>query len=260
MVACQWRRTSRRTPSQGATMGVSLRLTSGERAALARDGLLVRRGVFEAAECRQIAGDCEALVAELTALNRRPKHKVGAYMFEMQRELNTVVKWEPFAHDLLQGVELFAHLSPALKAWAVDDRLIDPDKDLVGQADVIPFSEKLNLKRAREGGAYVLHQDAAYWSQVTPVYANIATAMVLMDGASVENGCLQVAPGSHRSGLYERKLIEGFGAFEMDESAFDLTRMKAVEGGAGDVIFFGSFLVHRSLPNLSIHDRRALRI
>jgi hypothetical protein len=237
---------------------MSFRLTSEERAALAEDGFVVRRGVFGAGECRRIATDCEALVAELEALQRRPKHQVGAYMFEMQRELNTVVKWEPFAPDLLQGVELFSHLSPELKAWALDPRLVDPARDLVGQSEVIPFTEKLNLKRAREGGAYVLHQDAAYWSQVTPVYANIVTAMVLMDDATIENGCLQVAPGSHRSGLYARKPIEGFGAFEMDEAQFDLGRMTPLEGGAGDVIFFGSFLVHRSLPNRSEHDRRAL--
>jgi len=237
---------------------MSLRFTAAERWSLAEDGFLVRRGVFGEADCRRIAADCEALVAELEGLNRRPKHQVGAYMFEMQRDLNTVVKWEPFAPDLLQGVELFSHLSPALRAWSLDERLTEPAKDLIGEERVIPFTEKLNLKRAREGGAYVLHQDAAYWSQVTPVHASIGTAMVLMDDATVENGCLEVAPGSHRSGLYERKPIEGFGAFEMDEAKFDLARMTPVEGRAGDVIFFGSFLVHRSLPNRSDHDRRAL--
>jgi ectoine hydroxylase-related dioxygenase (phytanoyl-CoA dioxygenase family) len=237
---------------------MSLRLTGEERTALTKEGYLVRRSVFSAADCARLAGDCEDLVAELQALQRNPKHRVGAYMFEMQRDLNTVVKWEPFAPELLQGVELFCHLSPALKAWQLDERLIEPAKDLVGRHDVIPFTEKLNLKRAREGGAYVLHQDAAYWSQVTPVFANIVTAMVLMDDATEENGCLQVAPGSHTSGLFERKITEGFGAFEMDEGQFDLERLTPVEGKAGDVIFFGSFLVHRSFPNRSGHDRRAL--
>jgi hypothetical protein len=237
---------------------MNYRFSADERAALASDGYVVRRAVFSADETARLAADCEALVDYLETLQRRPKHRVGAYMFEMQRDLNTVVKWEPFAPDLLQGVELFSHLSPELKAWSLDARLTDPAKDLVGEDDVIPFTEKLNLKRSREGGAYVLHQDAAYWSQVTPVYAKIATQMVLMDDATVENGCLQVAPGSHRTGLYERKVIEGFGAFEMDESKFDLDRMTPVEGKAGDVILFGSFLVHRSLPNRSDHDRRAL--
>jgi hypothetical protein len=237
---------------------MSYRFSPDERARLDADGYVVRAGVFDTGDCARLAADCEALVAELTALNRKPKHKVGSYMFEMQRDLGTVVKWEPFAPDLLQGVELFSHLSPALKAWSLDARLIDPAKDMVGQNDVIPFTEKLNLKRAREGGAYVLHQDAAYWSQVTPVFASIATAMVLMDDATVENGCLEVAPGSHRSGLFERKLTEGFGAFEMDESLFDMSRLAPLEGRAGSVVFFGSHLVHRSHPNRSASDRRAL--
>src|SRR5207237_10697954 len=126
-------------PGKEAASGMSFRLTSEERTRLADDGFVVRRGVFSASECGQIAADCEALVTELEALQRRPKHVVGAYMFEMQRELNTVVKWEPLAPDLVQGVELFAHLSPALKAWALDARLTEPAKDLVGQADVNRF-------------------------------------------------------------------------------------------------------------------------
>lgn len=241
------------------TQPVTYRLDGAERERLDRDGFIVRQGVFDPAESAQIAADCEALVAELTAAAAlRPKHVVGSYMFEMRRDINTVVKWEPNAPDLLQGVELFAHICPPLRAWALDPRLLDPMKDFVGQDDVIPFTEKLNLKRAREGGAYILHQDASYWSQVTPVFARIATAMVLMDDATVENGCLEVAPGSHKVGLHQRRQVDGFGALEMDEAAFDMTRLVPVEAPAGSVIFFGSHLVHRSLPNRSPTDRRAL--
>jgi Phytanoyl-CoA dioxygenase (PhyH) len=46
--------------------------------------------------------------------------------------------------------------------------------------------------------------------------------------------------------------------FEMDPRAFDVARMKPIEVSAGSVIFFGPFLVHRSAPNGSHRDRRAL--
>jgi ectoine hydroxylase-related dioxygenase (phytanoyl-CoA dioxygenase family) len=238
---------------------MSHRFTPEERAQLAEDGYVVRRHVFDARDCGRLAADCEALIDELQAARQGPKHVVGSYMFEMRRELSTVVKWEPFAPELVQGVEFFLHLSPSLARWAADPRLTDPAKDLVGEAEVIPFTEKLNVKRAKEGGRYTLHQDASYWSQVTPLYRQIATAMVLMDDATVENGCLEVAPGSHKAGkLYERRETPGFGSFEMDEAAFDEASLTPVEAPAGSVIFFGSFLVHRSAPNVSANDRRAL--
>jgi ectoine hydroxylase-related dioxygenase (phytanoyl-CoA dioxygenase family) len=66
------------------------------------------------------------------------------------------------------------------------------------------------------------------------------------------------APGSHLQGKHPQRAVEGFGALAMDAQAFDMTRLQPLEVEAGDVVFFGAFLVHRSLPNRSGSDRRAL--
>jgi hypothetical protein len=236
----------------------SLRLDAAEREGLVRDGYVVRRKVFNEGDCARIAADCEDLVQRLTAAQHGPKRVVGSYMFEMRRDLETMVKWEPDFPELLQGVEFFAHLSEPLRRWGLDPRMVEPARDLVGQDDVVPFTEKLNLKRARQGGEYILHQDFPYWNAVTPVANRLATAMVCLDEATTGNGCLQVAPGSHRSGVQTQRKVEGFGAMEMDPDAFDMNRLVPVEVEAGSVIFFGPFLVHRSLNNRSDLDRRAL--
>ena len=57
------------------------------------------------------------------------------------------------------GLEPFAHLSDELREWAADPRFLDPCKTIVGQDDVVLFTEKLNVKRARTGGKIILHQD-----------------------------------------------------------------------------------------------------
>jgi len=239
-------------------MSESLRLDAREKAALEETGFVLRRDVFAPSECRAIADACEALVDRLLAEQRRTKHTVGSYMFELQRRLETIVKWEPGAPDLLQGVEPFAHLNDDLYRWAHDPRFVEPCKDLVQQDDVILFTEKLNVKRAHKGGPIVLHQDFPYWCDITEAAPRVATAMVFLDDATKENGCLEVVPGSHREGLQERRPIEGFGSFEIDTQKYDQTRLVALEVAAGSVVFFGPFLVHRSLPNLSGADRRAL--
>jgi len=234
------------------------KLDHEEQARLERDGLVVRENVFDPAEVRKIAEDCEALIARLESAKRREKHVVGSYMFEALVDEGTVVKWEPNAPDVVQGIEPFAHICEPLRDWGLDARLLDPCKAIVGQDDIVLFTEKLNVKRARFGGDIVLHQDFPYWENMTPIAHRIATAMLFIDDANLENGCLEVAPGTHTSGKFKQRDTDGFGSLEMDMEAFDLGRLQPLQVKAGTVAFFGAFLVHRSLPNRSGGDRRAL--
>ncbi len=96
------------------------------------------------------------------------------------------------------------------------------------------------------------------YTDENPVAHRVATAMVFIDDATRQNGCLEAAPGSHKEGVLPMRAVEGFGAREMDTDHFDHHRLVALEVSAGSVVFFGSFLVHRSLPNRSTFDRRAL--
>lgn len=237
----------------------SFALDPAELRRLDEDGYVVRQRVFDPVEVAAIAAECEALVARLEAAGRHTKHAVGSYMFEIQREAATVVKWEPFVPEVVQGLEPFAHLSEPLRACGLDPRLVDPCKAIVGQDGIALFTEKLNVKRARHGGSIILHQDFPYWEHVTPVAARVATAMIFLDDATLENGCLEVAAGSHTAGKQRQRTdSDGFGSLEMDPAAFDLTRLQPLEVPAGTVAWFGAFLVHRSLPNRSGGDRRAL--
>lgn len=239
-------------------MNETYRFDERERADLEQRGFVLRRAVFDSTEVRAICDACEALVDRVLIEKRRTKHTVGSYMFEIQRRLETVIKWEPDNPDLVQGLEAFAHLSDDLHRWALDARLLDPCKDVVGQEAIALFTEKLNLKRAQKGGPIVLHQDFPYWSDLTKIAPQVATAMVFLDEATIENGCLEVVPGSHREGLQKRRSMDGFGSLEMDPHQYDTARLLALEVPAGSVAFFGPFLVHRSMPNRSGADRRAL--
>jgi hypothetical protein len=233
-------------------------LTPQEQARLDRDGLLVREAVFDAAELAAIADDCEALTRRVLDVAHGTKHRVGSYMFELQKELSTYAKWEPDFPDVLQGIEPFAHLSPELAQWGMDPRLTGPAKAISQAEEVVLFTEKLNHKRARHGGRYILHQDFPYWEDENPVAHRVATAMIMLDDSTRENGCLEAAPGSHREGVQRMRQVEGFGGLEMDPAGFDESRLAPLEMKAGAVVWFGAFLVHRSAPNRSEVDRRAL--
>lgn len=239
----------------GAT--ASFMLDIHERGQLARDGFIVRERAFSAAECQVIAADCERLLGNLVAA-KRGETGPDPDVTEALRDAAVFVKWERDAPDVVQGIEPFAHLSKPLHDWGMDRRLVDPARAVVGADELVLFTEKLNVKRAKKGGPIVLHQDYPYWEQVSPIAHQVATAMVFLDDASVENGCLEVAPGSHTSGKFKQRRADGVGGKEMDPDAFDLSRLVPLEVPAGSIAFFGAFLVHRSLPNRSAYDRRAL--
>jgi len=233
-------------------------LTAGERSRLAEDGYLVRQGVFTPEETAHIGRQCEQLMADVMAVQHGPKHEVGSFVFEVRPEAESIVKWEPGAPGVVQGIESFGHLYPPLYDFSYDPRFLDPARDIIGERDVSLFTEKLNLKRAGTGGQFILHQDYPYWQLGSPVADRIVTAMMLLDDATLENGCLEVAPGTHREGVLKLREVDGFGSHEMDEDAFDLTRLRPVEAPAGSIIFFGAFVAHRSRANHSSRDRRAL--
>jgi ectoine hydroxylase-related dioxygenase (phytanoyl-CoA dioxygenase family) len=86
----------------------------------------------------------------------------------------------------------------------------------------------------------------------------IATAIVFLDDAHEGNGGLEVVPGSHLGGVRPGGSKRGFGSLEMPPDAVPDGELRMVEVEAGSVVFFGSLLVHRSLPNRSGGDRRTL--
>ena len=239
-------------------MGTTLRLNANEKAALERDGFICRPSAFTRAELKSIATACEELIETMLEVQRRPKVTAGAYVFEHLQELGTAVKWEKDSIDTVLGIEPFAHLSKALDACARDPRFFEPMKDILGAEDIGLFTEKLNVKRADVGGPIVVHQDYPYWVGVAEDAAQVATAILFLDDSTIENGCLEVVPGSHKSGEAARKSIDGFGANEMDEKALAGAKLVPLEVPAGSVVYFGSLLVHASAPNRTGHDRRAL--
>ena len=239
----------------------SHRLTEDERRSYDEDGYLVRPRVFGGDDLRELRHASERVVADLVAHSSGRSLDMGSYVFEIEKARHTVIKWEADARDTVLGVEPVAHLHPAIEKYAHDPRLTEPMRDAIAADEVCLYTEKLNVKRARVGGPVVLHQDYPYWADVADDATRIATALVFLDDANRTNGGLEVAPGSHRLGLQPGKATDDphdFGRFETDPECFDTDGLVSLDVAAGGVVFLGPFLVHRSEPNPSDADRRAL--
>jgi phytanoyl-CoA hydroxylase len=92
---------------------------------------------------------------------------------------------------------------------------------------------------------------------------SLTGAWIALDDATVDNGCLWVIPGSHRQGILWELEEQDRPDFDCTDEAvgFPNTDNDAipVEMKSGSIVFFNSYLLHRSLPNVTRTGyRRAL--
>jgi len=102
------------------------------------------------------------------------------------------------------------------------------------------------------------HQDENY---IPTRDRSLTGGWIAIDDATIENGCLWVIPGSHKPGyLYPSRDHQKSEEFDFAEEAygFDESEETAVEVGAGTVVFFNGYLLHRSKKNRSQGYRRVL--
>lgn len=112
------------------------------------------------------------------------------------------------------------------------------------------FKDKINYKLAR-GNGFPAHLDAPAYDHIGRI--DHITANFAIDPATLENGCLDVVPGSHKM---EVPCIDGGGRIDPNWEAKQ--NWVSVPLEAGDVLIFGSRFAHRSAENKTDKARASL--
>ena len=121
--------------------------------------------------------------------------------------------------------------------------------------DVSIFRSMFMNKPANSGTVLPWHQDVgAGWGIDSTPQTTVWTAL---DDATVESGCMQIVPGSHKHGI----LNEGHFASEEDQAKY-CTPDKVVdlEVRAGEAVLINNLMLHRSGVNTTDSPRRALSV
>jgi ectoine hydroxylase-related dioxygenase (phytanoyl-CoA dioxygenase family) len=200
-----------------------------DRAAFERDGLVVVRDLFTAAEMQ--------LLSEQAATGN-----IGdSFMQKQDRSGNPVnlAMWNQVGEDIFGRV-------------ARNERLVDAAEHLLGET-VYLYSAKMTMKDARQGGAWEWHQDYGYWYHYGCLRPAMLSAYLAVDRATRENGCLQVLRGSHLMGRIDhlRDGEQNQADPERVEVALQAYERVWVELACGDAVFFHCNLLHYSDANLS---------
>jgi len=146
---------------------------------------------------------------------------------------------------LARSEDFVAHHS-GLAAFVSGPLLLGAAGALFGEPAVL-FKEKVNYKQPG-GAGFAPHQDATAYRFVD----HHISCMVPLDPATVDSGCLDVAPGFERG-----QLPTDEGGRIAPDAAQGLD-WRPVEVQPGDLLWFDSYTPHRSGPNLTDRPRRAL--
>lgn len=139
-----------------------------------------------------------------------------------------------------------------------DGRILSLVTSILG-SEVWFFADKAMLKPPHIGVEKPWHQDMPYFPFVPKEpYLHVAV-WIALDDATVENGCMQYLPGSHRMGNLTTDTIwtEGVSHLAADERRIDTSQAVMVEAKAGDVVLHDGMVLHYSAPNRSPKPRWA---
>lgn len=92
------------------------------------------------------------------------------------------------------------------------------------------------------------HQD---WRSMQGSLDSMVVWVPLVD-VNKDLGALEILTGSHRWGLLEAELADGYGQLQEEVNA---SEMVSIEVEKGDALFFSSFLAHQSGTNITDHIR-----
>lgn len=217
-------------------------LTAEERRFYEENGYLLKKRLVPLDWIEQVSQEIEGIHERMAA----------------QPAQGVTVSWEVYDDPAKpKRIKQLMHselVSPTLNRILRSDALLDIVEALIGP-DVSLYHSKLLLKAAHDGTAIPWHQDYAYWKRDDnrPLMINCQLAI---DEATLENGCIQYVPGSHKWGLQEHeRRQQTFGVF-LPGHYREREDAVAVEMEPGDGVFFNSLIVHGSAPNTSGKDRR----
>jgi hypothetical protein len=242
---------------------VAAALAPAERTAWREQGFFFRPAAFDAAELAALGNAAESVVrgAELAVRAGECWAVDGNTYVEAAiagRAATVQLEHAPGSRTV-RVIEPFHALHPAFERLVDDPRIVEPVRELVGAPRVALFTDKLNLKRPREGSRFQWHQDSPYWAHFCRHLDQLPNVMLTLDAADEENGCFRLIAGSHRRGMLPGREGEGvLGPLFTRPDQFDERRAVAAAVPAGSLVFFSPHSVHGSQPNRSDRPRRAL--
>jgi phytanoyl-CoA hydroxylase len=199
------------------------------------NGFLVVPNALSPAEIDELRDDA-------TAICRGQWGEVGALP-----ELDGTESEEAILQQIL-CIHMIHKISPIMHRYLSQKTMVDALTAVIGP-NVKCMQSMLFIKAAGKPGQ-AWHQDEFY---IPTRDRSLTGGWIALDDATVENGCLWVIPGSHRTGVLWPQKTHDDRRFDCagETYSFPYTDEDSipVEVKAGSIVLFNGYLLHRSFPN-----------
>jgi len=150
---------------------------------------------------------------------------------------------------ILQRIENFLDYNHNLNELINGPRMLRLVSQLFGEEAVL-YKEKINYKLPG-GQGFAPHQDVAAGWWMYGQSLHIST-LIGIDPATTENGALELVRGAHKQGMLSDQW-KG-----LSDEVCDRLKWEMFPTRTGDIVFFDSFVPHRSGPNQTDKPRRVV--
>jgi len=125
--------------------------------------------------------------------------------------------------------------------------------------------DMLIYKSAHSSTEFPWHQDEGYWTKSGKIQFTDLRGLsfwVALNDATLENGCMWYAPGTHKHGLFKHKEVKEGHHTIVVQDADDLINntKKPYQIKKGSVLVSNGRVLHYSGPNISDNERKAFII
>lgn len=208
------------------------------------DGYLVIEDLLTAAEVARLTDLTDLIAAGKASHIPEESIQLEPVFREGEREVENQVL------SVRKLYNLAVHDDVLWEGYVTNPRVVDVIADLLGTDDIKLYGDQLFMKPPVVGSEQPWHQDSESWRDILPM--GLVSAWIAIDDATVDNGCLNFAPGTHRWGMLTKPrlkpLAPDLGADEWPIAPAPLR--------AGSVSFHHSLVLHQSNANTSGKRRR----
>ncbi|MGH6986758.1 MAG: phytanoyl-CoA dioxygenase family protein [Caulobacteraceae bacterium] len=222
--------------------------------AWAKDGYFFVRGMVDAGAARAIEEEVTAVIRADPASNHtnQTAYFAGADYFILPEPSST----NTLAPEDAIGKVFNCHVMGAARRLAEQTDIVEIVAEILGP-NIDCFQSQFIFKHPGVIGQ-PWHQDSYYFRFDRQPQVGV---WVALSPATLENGCLWVLPGSHRPGAIfnhvpDRRQDAMRGYLEIVDR--DTTGESPALMETGDVLFFHSYLMHRSTDNVADFRRSAM--
>jgi phytanoyl-CoA hydroxylase len=206
-------------------------------------GFLRVKGVFSKQEVEELSDDLDYVIENFAT---RGKGWSGPW----RQQLMSADEEQQSVLVALHEIEMYA------ASWmraVVNPRLARSLADILGP-DVEFHHATLHAKGPDFGAPFPMHQDHPFYPHQDGRYID---AILHVDGADEEGGCLKFLDGSHKLGPLVHRME---GSPHLDQNVYRLEDAVSCPAEPGDVVFFNIWTIHGSSLNRRPRWRRVMRL